>query len=210
RYFPTLWLHIVPELAKAGPNWFEQTVALFNLGETLTGASRPVANAAAEQLEDEVRTLAGEFETTLRRVLIDCGVLASEGATANGYEHYASIALADADPTFLAGSLELSAAGVLWIYEANSPRALIATLTVAGADLQGIHDAADPPPATLSTRVGLREYRALSGALETTDGEREARYPVPVVAPIAMAANGSGLVAIADGLRQRVVLLRPA
>ncbi len=210
RYFPTLWLHVVPELAERSDAWFEQTVSLFNLGERLAVASRPLANAVAQKLEEESSSLAAAFEPTLRKLLSHCGVLPAEPNTGDGYEHFASIELAESEPSFLAGSMELSAAGVLWVYEANSTRALVATLTIAGAELQGIHAALDPPPANLRTRVGSRDYRAVPGALLTAEAGKEHKHLAPVIAPIALAANQSGLVAIADGLRQRVVLLRPA
>ena len=207
RFFPTLWLDIVPQLASDGPDWLEQTTQLFNLGERLVQASRAVANAVAAELAEAAEELGSDFEGTVRLALQSAGVLESTGEPDAGLVPIATVSLHTFDPSFLAASLELSDAGVLWVYGADG-RALVATLTGVGAEVQGFESADNPAIASLECDAGDRRFRLEGTSLVVRGSGPEQRANTDLIYPVALAVNASGVAAIADGLSGEIAIFQ--
>lgn len=79
RYYPTLWLDVVPRCLPALPPdaRLVALATLFNLGENLPG--RAIANAVAARLVADVARLADDFRATIAAALDAVGLLTTEG-----------------------------------------------------------------------------------------------------------------------------------
>lgn len=129
RYFPILWLDLVPKLLPLLPpeRRLSSIVLLFNLGENLVTAAPTLGGAVAEALVRALPGMADDVERAAKAALAEVGLLPREAldavAVPRAITKTASLSLAVWDPLFLPGAVGFDG-DTIWIADRVRPVAV--------------------------------------------------------------------------------------
>jgi hypothetical protein len=206
RFFPILWLDVVPHALPAAPaaERLALAVRLFNLGEHLTGRARAVANRVAGDLARSPASLSTTLEAVVRASLEDAGVwqpAAPPPARWKGLRPVARFDLSLADPAFVPDAVEALGGRRFRVRDAVRPASVV--LQVVGAELRVV-EGSDEPAVPLEVSLALH-----GGAVVWAHkGRRRTLAALDLIAPGGVAANALGDVVVVDGASAFVRLLR--
>lgn len=224
RYFPLLWLGLVPVVVPAMPaaERLPFVTALFNLGEQLAGPLRATANRVMDVVGARPETLAGDWRAVLERAMVDAGLLAVETIPPARWQRVEAIGhfdFAAVDPGFLPDGVESTEARAFRIGGVCAPGAEGHTAVgllladTAGLRLLSLGAGAGAPPAPSSTSaVSGGELRLVGRQLiwkpAGAAAPRCLMERVPLLVPGAVAANEAGDLVLLDAASARVFLGR--
>lgn len=216
RYFPLLWLRLLPSLLPALPadEGLACAAALFNLGEKLCGPLRATGNRLMAGLAERPAALLPDWRRGLEDALVRFGLLDVPPLPPEAWRGFDVVGTFDFRPVeadFLPGSVE---AGEARSFRVGDPELLAVGLLLAdqaGLSLVSL-DTAAPPPARLASavpggRVTLDRRRLLF--TPANGGAPRCLCPdVPLLAPAAVAANAAGDLLLVDAASAHVLLGR--
>jgi hypothetical protein len=214
RYFPLLWLVLVPAALPAMPavERLPCVAALFNLGEQLSGPLRATGNRLMAGLAGAPGALAPAWRAALERAMVQAGLLALSVTPPAAWRTYTPVARFDfaaVEPAFLPDTAVAAEARAFRVGSTAGVGVLLADS--GGLTLLGVSPGA---PAEATTTLDL------AGGRLSLDGRRLMWRPpgaaqalclaesLPLVAPAALAANEAGDVLLVDAASAQVTLGR--
>lgn len=210
RYFPTLWLNIVPSLVPASPpgERLARVSALFNLGENLPARQRAAANAVAARLAAAGGDLAADFEGCVGRALADLGIIDAERGAPSSWRRMMPrppFDCAAVDPGFLPDAVAIAEGRRVVVVDRRRGTAL--HLDAAGPALVCVGQGAAPPAIEprRSVKLGAVELRLDGRAVMARVGQRTRRLGrIEAIAPAALGVGPDGDLVIVDAASAHV------
>lgn len=214
RYFPLLWLTLVPAALPAMPaaERLPCVAALFNLGEQLSGPLRATGNRLMAGLAAAPERLAPAWRAALERAMVQAGLLAPSVTPPSAWRTYTPVARFDftaVEPAFLPDAAVAAEARAFRVGSAAGVGVLLADS--GGLTLLGVSPGTSPEPATALALAGGRLYlagRRLMWQPAPAAAPLCLAESLPLVAPAALAANEAGDVLLVDAASAHVTLGR--